>query len=191
MKRLAVIFPMVCASSALHAQTQTLEAAQHALLTATPKSAQPSDGLQPAFPTPKAVAMSYCVAQPNSFGTIAIISYMGSLDLHDNSFGLVVTGAPPVPTSYGMFTYGSQTASVPFSAGTLCVNPGVMERFPVQSLSSDGTVTFAMENHPKEFAPFKPGSRWNFQFWYRNPAGAKGTVDTLNFSNGLHVQFAP
>ena len=33
------------------------------------------------------------------------------------------------------------------------------------------------------------GSSWNFQFWYRDPAGPGGTG--FNLSDGLHAIFCP
>lgn len=127
----------------------------------------------------------------NSFGTVAIIKHMGSLNLADQTFGLTVSGAPPAPQSVGMFTYGKTQAFTPFSSGILCINPGSMSRFPIQSLTKDGIVSLSMSDHPELFKPFTPGSSWNYQFWYRNPANAGKGADTLNMSGGLHVTFAP
>lgn len=191
MNHVSVLISTVGLLGAAHAQTQTAEALQHDLLKVVPKLVQASDGYTPAFYVPKGVASNYCIPLANSFGTIVKIEHMGSLNLLDKTFGLSVSGAPPAPQSLGMFTFGKQQAFVPFSSGMLCISPGSMNRFPIQSLTKSGIVSLSMTSHPKDFAPFTGGSSWNFQFWYRNPAGAGAGVDTLNMSNGLHVQFAP
>lgn len=189
MKNIAVLISVAGLLGAAHAQTQTAEALQHELLRAQPKDVETTDRYTPAFYVPKGVASSYCPAPSNSFGSFVKIGHMGSLNLQNKTFGLSVTGAPSVPQSFGMFTYGKQQASVAFSGGMLCINPSSMNRFPIQSLTSSGIVSLSMATHPKDFVPFTGGSTWNFQFWYRNPAGA--VVNTLNMSDGLNVQFAP
>lgn len=138
-------------------------------------------------------ATNYCQATPNSFGTTARIGCTGSLALDDGSFTLTVTGCPPVSTSFGMFTFGESQYNAPFGNGYLCVspfNPGIF-RMAVQSLGP-AMLTCSMLSRPSEFDLFEPGSSWNFQFWYRNPAALTGGApSTFNLSDGLHVEFAP
>jgi len=133
---------------------------------------------------------TYCDATPNTFGTTALIDSMGSLDIREKSFGLRVIGAPPVSTSFGMFTCGQTQTNVPFGNGYLCISPfapGIF-RMNMQSLVAGGAVTKTMVESEAEFSMCTPGSAWNFQFWYRNPAA--GAI-TFNTSNAIHVQFAP
>jgi hypothetical protein len=135
-------------------------------------------------------AYVYCHANPNSFGTTARIGYTGSLNLADDTFTLTVTGCPPAPEGFGMFTCGTTQYDVPFGHGYLCIQPfypGGVHRMGLQPLLT-GTVTRNIHQAPADFAMFQPGSSWNFQFWYRNPAaGGPG----FNLSDGLHVDFAP
>ena len=134
-------------------------------------------------------ATNYCQATVNSFGTTCNISYVGSLNLADATFGLVATGAAPIPNSWGMFTYGPVQTNVPFANGFLCISPfgpGI-SRMNTQHLGT-GTVMLSIASQPTEFVQFVPGSTWNYQFWYRDPP-AQGAY--FNLSDGLHVTFAP
>lgn len=136
-------------------------------------------------------ATTYCQATMNSFNTVASIGFTGSLDLSDGTFGLTTTGCPPVSVSFGMYTYGQVQTNVPFANGFLCISPfapGIFN-FTPQSLGS-GTVNNSMISHPADWAAanFQPGSTWNFQLWYRNPAAGGAN---FNLSNGLKVVFAP
>lgn len=135
-------------------------------------------------------ASNYCQATPHSFGGPASITWMGSLDLSTNTFGLKTSALPPVTASFGMFTYGQVQTNVPFANGFLCIspfNPGIF-RMRMQHLTAAGIVLNSIVATPHEYTAFTPGSNWNFQFWYRNPqaGGAK-----FNLSNGLNVTFAP
>jgi hypothetical protein len=135
-------------------------------------------------------ATNYCQATPHSFGGPAAITWMGSLDLSTNTFGLKTSALPPVTASFGMFTYGQVQTNVPFANGFLCIspfNPGIF-RMRMQHLTASGNVLNSIAATPHEYTAFTPGSNWNFQFWYRNPqaGGAK-----FNLSNGLNVTFAP
>lgn len=138
-------------------------------------------------------AYTYCEATPHSLGYAAQIGYVGSLDLAANEFTLTVVGCPPVPSSFGMFTYGQAQYNAPFGNGNLCVSPfspGIF-RMAMQPLGA-GVLSCGMLARPEEFTLFTPGSSWNFQFWYRNPqALAQGAPSTFNLSNALHVEFAP
>ena len=87
-----------------------------------------------------------------------------------------------------MFTCGQQQYNVPFGAGTLCISPfgpGIT-RLATQHLETN-LLTHEIFGSAAEAAYFQPGSSWNFQFWYRNPA-AGGTM--FNLSDALHVDFA-
>jgi hypothetical protein len=131
---------------------------------------------------------NYCQANPNSFGTTATITYAGSLNLAEQTFTLSVTGQPVTPSSFGMFTCGQDQYNVPFGNGYLCVSPfgpGI-KRMATQSLNA-ATLYHSANENPADFIYLQPGSSWNFQFWYRNPAA--GGVG-FNLSDALHVDFA-
>jgi hypothetical protein len=158
-------------------------------------AAQPDPNEPPPPPdTPPAVgggsASNYCQATPHSFGGPASITWMGSLDLSQNTFGLKTSSLPPVTASFGMFTYGQVQTNVPFANGFLCIspfNPGIF-RFRMQPLTASGNVLNSITVTPHEYVAFSAGSNWNFQFWYRNPQAGGAN---FNLSNGLNVTFAP
>jgi hypothetical protein len=50
-----------------------------------------------------------------------------------------------------------------------------------------GMLTHSIFQSPADFVGFQPGTSWNFQFWYRNPAGGGAG---FNLSDALHVDFA-
>lgn len=145
----------------------------------------------PAIPSSSSLGSSfiYCDSTASAFGEAAHMSVSGSLDLTGNTFALTVTGVPPVPQSWGMFTYGLAQTNIPFGNGNLCIspfNPGIYRMTP-QSLGN-GTVTRSMQDTPQEFVQIQTGSSWNFQFWYRDPTAGGAN---FNLSDGLHVDFAP
>jgi hypothetical protein len=57
----------------------------------------------------------------------------------------------------------------------------------IQSLQP-GLISRGIGQDPSDFSFLQPGSSWNFQFWYRNPAG---DGSGFNLSDALHVDFAP
>lgn len=132
-------------------------------------------------------ANNYCLTSPNSTGMFAHISYVGSLNVADGDFCLTVTGCPHQSGSFGMFACGQAQSCVPFGNGFQCIQssaPGI-HRMPAQHLGAS-VITLSMLEHPSAFAMIQPGSEWNFQFWYRNPAASGAT---FNSSDALHVQF--
>ena len=134
-------------------------------------------------------AENYCQATMNSFNLTASMGHTGSLDLADGTFALTCTGSAPIPTSWGMFTYGTVQTNTPFGNGYLCISPftpGIF-KMPTQQLGAS-TIVFSMQNHPANFAAFTPSSSWYFQFWYRDPPAGGAN---FNLSDGLHVVFAP
>lgn len=79
----------------------------------------------------------------------------------------------------------------PFGDGFLCIDPfPVLQRLHPPSLAQgDGThvrpIDFGSLTGSGEITP---GSTWNSQFWYRDPAaGGSG----FNLSGGVHVSFCP
>jgi hypothetical protein len=134
-------------------------------------------------------SFNYCTAAVNSTGFPSNISFIGTLNLSDNMFGMQTINLPPHAPSWGMYTYGQTQYNAPFGNGYLCISPFFpgLFKMPTQSLGT-GTVVNSMALHPAQFTAFTPGSSWNFQFWYRDPtAGAAN----FNLSDGLHVDFAP
>ena len=132
---------------------------------------------------------SYCTTSPNSVGPGATIASMGSTSIAANDFVLTANGA--VPGQFGLFFYGPTQAMQASGDGILCVGGGIQRLLPpaqgdlqgghlrpldLSALSSpSGTIT--------------AGSTWNFQLWYRDPAGPGGTG--YNFTDGLQALFLP
>jgi hypothetical protein len=134
-------------------------------------------------------AYTYCQTNPNSFGSHTNIQFAGSLDLSHGTFKLIVTGHPPTPGSWGMFTYGLNQYNVPFGNGYLCImpfNPGIQRMTP--QMLGPGALVHDMAQYPNDFANLTPGSSWNFQFWHRDPQAGGSN---FNLSDALHVTFAP
>ena len=103
-----------------------------------------------------------------------------------NDLVLTATGVPA--GQFGVFFYGVSQTQVPFGDGFKCVANPVF-RLHVTATGA-GTVGFPIDygNPPGPAAQITPGSTWNFQFWYRDPAaGASGH----NLSDGLELLFCP
>jgi carboxypeptidase T len=123
---------------------------------------------------------NFCVAAPNSAGPGAIMGWSGSTDATDANFNLSVSGAPP--TQFGLFFYGPSQQQVPVGDGFLCLG-GSLVRLPVVTVDALGGAF-----QPVDLAGqgLFNGQTWNFQFWYRDPAGGPAGN---NLSDGLEVEF--
>ena len=129
----------------------------------------------------------YCLTSPNSVGPGAALGWTGSTSLALNNFGLEVNGA--VPGQSGIFFYGAtQTAPVPFKNGWMCMASPLV-RLSLQTIDIYGATSRTLDlfNLPAGGA-ISAGSAWNFQFWYRDPAGSPATTNT---SDALNASFAP
>ncbi len=124
-------------------------------------------------------AVSYCNTSPNSVGSGAIIATSGSSGVSDQSFGLAASGVPA--GNFGLFFYGAGQASGALGQGTLCIAPPFTRFVPLQA---DGSGVAAQA--VLLAAPLNAGSSWNFQFWYRDPAGGGSG---FNLSDALNVTF--
>jgi hypothetical protein len=132
---------------------------------------------------------SYCIGAPNSVGLGALIGWSGSLSIAEDDFVLGVVGCPPGTS--GLFFYGAGATDVPFGNGHLCVE-GALFRLGAQSVDGAGHAFRPLLLHqpPLNAGPgaITPASAWNFQFWYRNPAGGGAGFNT---SDALHAVFCP
>ncbi|MDP6763227.1 MAG: integrin alpha [Planctomycetota bacterium] len=129
----------------------------------------------------------YCTAAPNSAGGGAVLDHSGSLSVAANDFSLRVTGCPPA--HFGLFYYGTQSIDVPFGDGFRCVG-GTAFRLGIANTGSAGAAAWALDldDPPQPAGRITPGSRWSFQFWYRDiPAGQSG----FNLSDALSGTFSP
>ena len=129
---------------------------------------------------------NYCVALANSTGSPALMSATGTRSVAAND---VVLRAEPLPANKsGLFFYGPNQIQVPFGNGNRCVG-GMLFRRP--TTASDAAGVLAQPLDLTALAPagaILPGSSWNFQAWFRDPA-AGGAL--FNLSDGYHVAFIP
>ena len=129
----------------------------------------------------------YCTTSPNSEGAGALILAQGLPSVSEN--GLVLRSRFAAPGQFGIFYYGDGATAVAFGDGVRCVNGSVF-RLPIVTVQPDGSAVHFLdvEAPPEPAGTIDPGSTWNFQFWYRDPAfGGAG----FNLSDALEVSFCP
>ncbi|MCB9914699.1 MAG: VCBS repeat-containing protein [Planctomycetes bacterium] len=135
------------------------------------------------------VATNYCTGAPNSVGAGASIGFAGSLSIADGSFTLTASGA--VPGQNGLFYYGGGQTAAPFGDGIRCVAAPFFRLNPPVACDVAGNasafVDFTSGPAGSGASAIIAGSTWNFQFWYRDPAGPSA----FNLSNGLRATFVP
>jgi peptidyl-Asp metalloendopeptidase len=136
----------------------------------------------------------YCVTSPNSVGAGTLIRGEGSTSVGAGTFALGVSGG--VPAQFGLFYYGGAQVQIPFGAGVRCVGSGGLGTYrlpPPQQPGVSGLllrpVDFSAPPAASGPSALVPGSTWNFQFWYRDPAGAGSSG--FNLSNALRASFHP
>ena len=83
---------------------------------------------------------------------------------------------------------GLQTASTPFGDGLLCIG-GQAYRLSAAQSDARGIAELPVDYGlpPSPAAAILPGSTWNFQIIYRDPAGPGGTG--FNLTDGLTIDF--
>jgi hypothetical protein len=135
-------------------------------------------------------AFNYCEGLVNSTGSRGDISWSGSTSHSANALTLSASGLPRNP--FGLFFYGPNQLRISFGNGLRCVGGGVFRLAPPALTSGIGELYRDVDFNA---APMNagaglvvPGSRWNFQFWYRDPA-ASGS--TFNLTNGLTAPICP
>jgi hypothetical protein len=133
-----------------------------------------------------AVGTSYCTGAPNSAGAGAAISATGSASISASDLVLHVNGCPPLQS--GLFFYGTQQLDLPFGNGVRCVG-GTTIRLPLLTTSGGGLAAIILDYDAlPPNGRILPGSSWNFQFWYRDPAGGGAN---FNLSNASRIDFQP
>jgi glucose/arabinose dehydrogenase len=142
---------------------------------------------------PQCSISSYCTANANSSGAPAVIGSSGSSHLSTNDLVLRASSCPP--NQFGIFFYGAKKVDVPFGNGHLCVaggGEGVFRLNPPLHITGAGTVTRVVDygSPPMVSGPgrIEAGATWNFQFWFRDPAGGGAAFDT---SDALSILFCP
>jgi hypothetical protein len=131
-------------------------------------------------PITTCTASTYCITSPNTVGSGATIGWAGSTSLALNNFTLTAAGCPPAVN--GLFFYGAtQIAPAPFFAGFKCIASPTI-RNPILSSDGSGAVSQTLDllNPPNLAGQITAGSTWNFQLWYRDPAGSGGPTNTTD-----------
>lgn len=137
-------------------------------------------------PVPCPAPTVYCSSSPNSVGAGALIGSNGETSVAANALELEASGAPALQPAF--FLYGSAQASVPYGNGLRCVG-GSVWRLPPAFTSGAGELRHALDlDHLPAGSSIAAGSVWNFQLWYRDPAGGGAG---FNLSNALSVPFCP
>jgi hypothetical protein len=122
---------------------------------------------------------NYCSSTANSTGLAALIVASGSTSVAANDLQLL---ASPVPASVpGLFYYGPEMISQPFGNGVRCVGDGGVGVFrrAVRNATAQGELIELVDLSMPSTGPGQilPGSTWNFQAWFRDPAGGGAFFD--------------
>jgi hypothetical protein len=135
---------------------------------------------------------NYCTAAFNSTGRSARIGHSGSARVPEND--LVLSVRDGVPNEFGLFYYGPVKTLLPFGDGFRCVTGGVGEVLrihPAVLMDATGSAQRPLDYQASPMdsgiGAIDVGSAYNFQFWYRDPAGPAG----FNLTDGLSVVFCP
>lgn len=136
-------------------------------------------------------AANYCgPAVPNSTGSPASISALGSNVVQNHCFALMARDLPP--HQFSLFLNAPSQAFVQHpggSQGHLCLGGGIGRHVSqIGSASASGSITIDVDLGalPRPAPPFhravQPGETWNFQTWYRDGGDS-------NFTDGVSVTF--
>ncbi|MAE47020.1 MAG: hypothetical protein CMJ86_09035 [Planctomycetes bacterium] len=128
---------------------------------------------------------NYCPTTANSSGDGAVLGVNGSQSVQAND--LVLTARGVAASQFSIFFYGQNQTSAQVAGGTLCVG-GPFYRLGVSQASAAGDVLYALDlsTPPDPAGQIQAGQTWNFQLWYRDPAGAGS-----DFSDALSIPFCP
>ena len=128
----------------------------------------------------------FCPATVNSTGLAARIDFGGTPSVSRNDGQLFVGQCPPHAT--GFFFTGNQQGQVPFGNGYRCAT-GQLLRLGTIHCGSNGAGSIGLDlAAPPASGNLVAGSRWNFQFAYRDVA-AGGAL--FNASDAIAVDFVP
>src|SRR6185369_16886701 len=110
----------------------------------------------------------FCPATPNSTGVAARIDFIGTSSVSRNDGALSVSQCPPNTT--GLCIAGDQQGQIPFGNGYRFATWQLL-RFGTLHVGSGGS---ALCNYNLQAPPLAgnlvAGTRWNFQFVYRDSA---------------------
>lgn len=118
--------------------------------------------------------------------------FTGTSSVGSDDLELHTDGLPP--NKFGLYYMGPNQVSVTIGDGVRCVG-GSTNRYSVASSGAGGLIEMGPGIVADSCASFPAsgcigaGDTWNFQLWYRDPAGPCG--GGFNWSNGIEVQFLP
>ncbi len=142
------------------------------------------------------VGTRYCQAVPNSTGAQGVLGTYGSDVASDNQFTLVASSLPDDAFGYFLVSSSQGFLGQPGgSVGNLCLSASIGRYTgPGQVQSSGEASAFHLQVDllhtplPGGSIAVQPGDTWNFQHWYRDPAGG-GFF--FNLSDAITIQLAP
>ena len=110
------------------------------------------------------------------------MSYAGTNLIHNNNFVLFCFGMPA--NKLGIVFYGQTQTFTPFGNGMRCIaNP--FFRLPPTTSNDFGDLTLNLDlNALPSGGQISAGQDWNFQVYFRDPAGGGAAFDA---SDALHV----
>ena len=143
--------------------------------------------------------MSYstpCTAKTSSNGCVTQIgtSSAGAPTTGTNDFSVLASSAQGFKNGI-LFGGNNGAAAIPFSGGTLCINPPT-KRSPVQGsggsspISCDGSFSRIVNDglvFPAGLDAGAGNSGW-YQYWYRDPNNGAGNLGTA-LSNAVQLDF--
>jgi hypothetical protein len=134
---------------------------------------------------------TYCTGKLNSENCIATMGWSGSATLSGPD-DFHVTCSNVVAQKNGILFWGTQTAALPFFAGTLCIAQPVV-RTPVQSsggsAACSGVYDFHFDHAYMGFFGWQANDLRHVQAWYRDPQALDGT--NVGLSNAVTFKVLP
>ena len=129
---------------------------------------------------------TYCVGFPNSTGSSATLSNLGTTSLSANDF-LAFGGSYPA-SQFGILIYGQGQTFNFLGNGVLCVDTSpTLYRLSIFQSDIFGSFNVAVDyNNLAPGSSFSAGETWNWQTWYRDNVG-----QGFNFSDAISVTFCP
>lgn len=134
----------------------------------------------------------YCApGAPNSVSPGgAVLELAGNANHEFNNSLLAVRDVPP--NNLGLYLYAPQQANVPFGNGVLCLGGGLQRIQPPAFSDASGRAVRFLDLQSEALSTgagaIAPGSTWNFQYWYRDPAAPPAQ---FNLSSAIQVVIAP
>lgn len=92
--------------------------------------------------------------------------------------------------NFGIFYYGTDPTQELLGEGFRCIAGFTVRLVPPVLSSGAGNALRAVdfEAPPELAAQITVGSQWNFQYWYRDPAGGPSG---FNLSDAMEITFCP